>query len=79
MTKPAELRDLDRNELLERLEAAKEELFNLRFQFATGQLDNPMTIKAVRHDMARILTILRERELEELEAEEAAGEEEEAR
>ncbi|HEX6262644.1 MAG TPA: 50S ribosomal protein L29 [Actinomycetota bacterium] len=79
MTKPAELRDLDRNELLERLEAAKEELFNLRFQFATGQLDNPMTIKAVRHDMARILTILRERELEELEAEEAAGEEEGAR
>ena len=79
MTKPPELRDLDRNELLERLEAAKEELFNLRFQFATGQLDNPMTIKAVRHDMARILTILRERELEELEAEEAAGEEEGAR
>lgn len=78
MTSARELRDLDRNELLERLEAAKEELFNLRFQFATGQLDNPMTIKAVRHDMARILGILRERELEELEAEEAAGEEETA-
>lgn len=83
MTSARELRDLERDELIERLESAKEELFNLRFQFATGQLDNPMMIKDVRHEMARILTILRERELDELEAEEAAvasaGEDEEGR
>jgi large subunit ribosomal protein L29 len=59
-----ELRDLGDEELLQRLEADKEELFNLRFQLATGQLDNPMRIKAVRHEVARILTIFRERELE---------------
>ena len=41
-----------------------EELFNLRFQLATGQLDNPMRIKDVRHEIARILTIVREREME---------------
>jgi large subunit ribosomal protein L29 len=83
VTSARELRDLERDELIERLESAKEELFNLRFQFATGQLDNPMMIKDVRHEMARILTILRERELDELEAEEAAvasaGEDEEGR
>ena len=60
-----ELRDLPADDLLERIEASKEELFNLRFQLATGQLDNPMRIKEVRHELARILTILRERELEE--------------
>ena len=43
----------------------KEELFNLRFQMATGQLDNPMRVKQVRHDAARILTILRGRQSEE--------------
>ena len=59
-----ELRDLGDEELFERLEADKEELFNLRFQLATGQLDNPMRIKDVRHEIARILTIVRERELE---------------
>jgi large subunit ribosomal protein L29 len=51
------------------VDAAKEELFNLRFQLATGQLDNPMRIKQVRHDLARLLTLLRERELQEAEAE----------
>jgi len=60
-----ELRDLPDDELLTRLEAAKEELFNLRFQFATSQLDNPRRMKEVRHDVARILTILRERSSEE--------------
>jgi large subunit ribosomal protein L29 len=64
MTKASELRDQPDDELLARLEAAKEELFNLRFQFATGQLDNPLRIKAVRHDVARLLTILRERQSE---------------
>ncbi len=64
MAKVRELRDLGDEDLLERLESSKEELFNLRFQLATGQLDNPMRIKDVRHDVARILTILRERDLE---------------
>jgi large subunit ribosomal protein L29 len=63
VTRVAELRDLGDQELLERLESNKEELFNLRFQLATGQLDNPMRIKEVRHDVARILTVLRERQI----------------
>jgi large subunit ribosomal protein L29 len=67
-----ELRDLGDHELLDRLESDKEELFNLRFQLATGQLDNPMRIKQVRHEIARILTLLDEREAAgELEQEEA--------
>jgi large subunit ribosomal protein L29 len=61
---PAELRDLPDDELGARLDGAKEELFNLRFQLATGQLDNPMRIKQVRHEIARLLTLMRERELE---------------
>src|SRR5919201_106688 len=61
----AELRELPDEELLARLEANKEELFNLRFQSVTGQLDNPMRIKQVRHDIARILTVLRSRQTEE--------------
>jgi large subunit ribosomal protein L29 len=60
----AELRDLGDEELLERVESSKEELFNLRFQLATGQLDNPMRIKQVRRDIARMLTVLRQRDLE---------------
>ncbi len=69
MARVRELRELGEPELLERLEGLKEELFNLRFQLATGQLDNPMRIKAVRREVARILTIVREREIEvELEA-----------
>jgi large subunit ribosomal protein L29 len=63
--KSAELRELPDDDLLARLEANKEELFNLRFQMATGQLDNPMRIKQVRHDVARILTVLRSRQTEE--------------
>ena len=46
-----------------RLREAKEELFNLRFQMATGQLDNNRRLRTVRHDIARIYTIMREREL----------------
>jgi len=65
VTRVAELRDLGDDELIERLESFKEELFNLRFQLATGQLDNPMRIKQVRHDVARMLTVLRERHLEQ--------------
>ncbi len=63
MTRVREFRELEDDELMERLESNKEELFNLRFQLATGQLDNPMRIKTVRHDVARILTVLRERDL----------------
>jgi large subunit ribosomal protein L29 len=76
--KTAELRELPEEELHVRLDSAKEELFNLRFQLATGQLDNPMRIKEVRHTIARILTVLTERNLVEEptdaeEPEEAAG------
>jgi large subunit ribosomal protein L29 len=65
MARVRELRDLGEQELLERLESSKEELFNLRFQLATGQLDNPMRVKQLRHEIAQILTVLRERELEQ--------------
>jgi large subunit ribosomal protein L29 len=75
VARPAELRDLPEDELHSRLDSAKEELFNLRFQLATGQLDNPMRIKDVRHEIARLLTILTERELEEA-VEQTAGSEE---
>jgi large subunit ribosomal protein L29 len=74
--KTAELRELPEEELHVRLDSAKEELFNLRFQLATGQLDNPMRIKEVRHLVARILTVLTERDLvveEPEEIEEATG------
>jgi large subunit ribosomal protein L29 len=46
------------------MESSKEELFNLRFQLATGQLDNTARLKDLRHDVARLATVLRERELE---------------
>lgn len=70
----AELRELPDEDLVDRLEGLKEELFNLRFQFATGQLDNTMRIKDVRHDVARILTVLRQRQTEhDLEAMVAAA------
>jgi len=58
-----EMRELHDEELETRLREAKEELFNLRFQTATGQLDNNRRLRTVRHDIARIYTILREREL----------------
>ena len=61
----SELRELPEEELLSQVESHKEELFNLRFQFATGQLDNPMRIKQVRHEIAQALTILRERSTEQ--------------
>jgi large subunit ribosomal protein L29 len=67
VAKASELRDLPLDELHARLDASKEELFNLRFQLATGQLDNPMRIKEVRHEIARILTLITQRDLEEAE------------
>src|SRR5437867_10267146 len=72
VTRVAELRELPDEQLIERLESYKEELFNLRFQLATGQLDNPMRIKDVRHDVSRILTVLRERQPEQEVEEELA-------
>ena len=62
-TTAAEMRDLTEDELLTRLSEAKEELFNLRFQVATGQLDNNRRLHTVRRDIARIYTVMREREL----------------
>ena len=59
----AELRDLNDVELSERHDELKEDLFNLRFQMATGQLDNPTLLKQTRRDIARVLTVQREREL----------------
>lgn len=63
-SKTAELRELTDEQLVERAESAKEELFNLRFQLATGQLDNSSSIKKVRHEIARIATVMRERDIE---------------
>jgi len=62
--KAKEIRELTDEELRRKLADLKEELFNLRFQAATGQLDNPMRMKAVKKDIARIKTIMRERELQ---------------
>jgi large subunit ribosomal protein L29 len=58
-----ELRELSGEELVARAREAKAELFNLRFQMATGQLDNNRRLRTVRHDIARIYTVMREREL----------------
>jgi large subunit ribosomal protein L29 len=58
-----ELRGLLDDELVIKLREAKEELFNLRFQSATGQLDNNKRLQTVKHDIARIYTVMREREL----------------
>lgn len=60
---PGELRELTDEELADRLRESKEELFNLRFQMATGQLNNNRRLRTVRQEIARIYTVLREREL----------------
>lgn len=61
--KAKEIRDMSLNELDQKLVGLKDELFNLRFQHATGQLENPMRIKEVKKTIARIKTVQREREL----------------
>ena len=61
--KASEIRELSKEELETKLKDLKAELFNLRFQLAINQLDNPMRISAVKKDIARIKTILRENEL----------------
>ncbi len=73
MARAKALTDLGDTDLIERVSEAKEELFNLRFQFATGQLDNPARLKQVRRDIARLLTELRAREITAAEAEMAAA------
>jgi large subunit ribosomal protein L29 len=62
-TKPAELRELSDDALVEKLRESKAELFNLRVQSATGQLDSHGRLQVIRKDIARIYTIMREREL----------------
>jgi large subunit ribosomal protein L29 len=62
-TTARELRELGDAELLEKLRESKEELFNLRFQQATGQLENHGRMRAVKKDIARIYTLMTEREL----------------
>lgn len=66
MVKPVkgkDARDLGNEEIKSKLASLKDELFNLRFQLATNQLDNPLRIREVRRDIARLKTVMREREL----------------
>ena len=72
-SKKAELRDLADGELVTRLAEVKQELFNLRFQNVTGQLDNTARLGQVRKDVARINMLLREREIAAAEARENAN------
>jgi large subunit ribosomal protein L29 len=67
MTAASELVLMDPTELETRLDESRKELFNLRFQLATGQLDNSARVKDVRREVARILTVLRDREIQEAE------------
>ena len=76
MTKAKELRELTLDELEQKLVESKHELFNLRFQLATGKQDNSARLGQVRREIARIATLLREREIEAAEAAEAARGEE---
>lgn len=61
--KAGDLRERDEDELRARLSELRAELFNLRFQHATGQLENPIRLRDVRRDIARVLTLQRQREL----------------
>jgi large subunit ribosomal protein L29 len=70
MASGAELREMDERELLDNLASAQQELFNLRFQHVTGQLDNYCRLSEVRKDIARLHTVLREREIAEAENQE---------
>ncbi|KXA28744.1 MULTISPECIES: 50S ribosomal protein L29 [Peptoniphilus] len=62
--KANEIRKMSSEDLNNKVNELKNELFNLRFRLATGQLDNPSSIKSVKRDIARVKTIIRERELE---------------
>ena len=59
----AELRDLSREELQDRVQDMREQFFKLRFQKSTGQVENPARLTLIRRDIARVLTVLRERDL----------------
>ena len=63
--KVKEIRDLTTEQIVAKIKETKEELFNLRFQQATGNLEKPSRIRDLRHDVARLKTVLRERELKE--------------
>jgi large subunit ribosomal protein L29 len=63
MSTATELRELPDDELRQKLAEGKEELFTLRFQVVTGQLDNPQRISEVKREIARVLTVLRERDI----------------
>ncbi len=73
MSTAAELRELADDELVERLDENREELFNLRFQAVSNQLDNPRRIGEVKREIARILTVQRERSIAAERAAETAG------
>jgi len=62
----SEIKEMTAEELQDKLKSLKQELFNLRFQLAINQLDNPMRITAVKRDIARVLTVIREQELESI-------------
>lgn len=66
--KGQEIRDLSHEEMVKKLEETKEELFNLRFQNATGQLDNYKRIRELKRDVARIKTVMRAQEIAAAEA-----------
>ncbi|MCF8011767.1 MAG: 50S ribosomal protein L29 [Clostridiales bacterium] len=66
--KAEKIREFTDGELIKKLDDFKDELFRLRFQLATGQLDNPMRIKEVKKSIARIKTILKKREMETIQA-----------
>lgn len=66
--KSKEFREMTNDELVTKLQELKTEHFNLRFSHATGQLSNPMMLHSVKKDIARVMTILRERELKEKKA-----------
>ena len=74
----AEIREMTSDELVEALLEAKEEKFNLRFQLATNQLDNTARIGEVKKDIARVLTVIRERELAQVNTDDGAVDEESA-
>jgi large subunit ribosomal protein L29 len=63
--RPGELRDMSDSDLYEHLQTARRELFGLRFQHATGELDNTAGLKRAKRDVARALTIARERQIDE--------------
>ncbi len=66
--KANEIKDMTSEEIVQKVGELKQELFNLRFQAATAQIDNPMRIKEVRKDIARAKTVLREREVSQAKA-----------